>query len=80
MRILLPVHAYPPRSVAGVEVYTHRLAQALQARGHEVLVLTAVHDLSAAPYQVRRRHHDGRGGCRLYDHHADLDRPLCSEV
>jgi glycosyltransferase involved in cell wall biosynthesis len=59
MRILLPVHAYPPRSVAGVEVYTHRLAQALQARGHEVLVLTAVHDLSAAPYEVRRRHHDG---------------------
>jgi glycosyltransferase involved in cell wall biosynthesis len=59
MRILLPVHAYPPRSVAGVEVYTHRLARALQARGHEVLVLAAAHDLSAAPYEVRRRHHDG---------------------
>jgi len=59
MRILLAAHAYPPRSVAGVEVYTHRLARALQARGHEVLVLAAVHDLSAAPYEVRRRNHDG---------------------
>jgi glycosyltransferase involved in cell wall biosynthesis len=59
MRILLAAHAYPPRSVAGVEVYTHRLARALQARGHEVLVLAAAHDLSAAPYAVRRRNHDG---------------------
>lgn len=59
MRILLPVHAYPPRSVAGVEVYTHRLAQALQARGHQVLVLAAAHDLAAAPYAVRHRRHDG---------------------
>lgn len=59
MRILLAAHAYPPRSVAGVEVYTHRLARALQARGQEVLVLAAAHDLSAAPYEVRRRNHDG---------------------
>lgn len=59
MRVLLPVHAYPPRSAAGVEVYTHRLAQALEVLGHDVLVLAAAHDLSAAPYDVRRRRHEG---------------------
>jgi glycosyltransferase involved in cell wall biosynthesis len=46
MRVLLGVHAFLPRSTAGVEVYTYRLAQALLERGHEVLVLAATHDLS----------------------------------
>ena len=41
--------------MAGVEVYTARLGRALQDLGHEVLVLTAVHDLGAAPHSVRRR-------------------------
>jgi glycosyltransferase involved in cell wall biosynthesis len=59
VRLLLTAHALPPRSTAGVEVYTLRLAQALRARGHEVLVLAAAHDLSAAPYSTRRRSHDG---------------------
>jgi glycosyltransferase involved in cell wall biosynthesis len=59
MRILLACHALPPRSTAGVEVYTLRLARALLARGHEVQVLTAVHDLAARPYSVRRREQDG---------------------
>jgi glycosyltransferase involved in cell wall biosynthesis len=59
MRILLTVHAFPPRSTAGVEVYTLRLGRALQARGHDVLVLAAVHDLEARPYAVRRRVHEG---------------------
>jgi len=45
MRILLATHAFLPRSVAGVEVYTARLARALQGQGHAVRVLTAVHDL-----------------------------------
>lgn len=59
MRILLGVHAFPPCSTAGVEVYTLRLARALQALGHEVLVLSAVHDLAAEPYALRRRRHEG---------------------
>ena len=59
MRVLLAAHAALPRSTAGVEVYTHRLARALQRRGHDVVVLAAVHDLSAAPYSVRARTHDG---------------------
>lgn len=59
MRVLLTAHAFPPRSTAGVEVYTLRLARALRARGHEVLVLAAAHDLAARPYSTRRRQHDG---------------------
>ena len=59
MRVLLTAHAFPPHSTAGVEVYTLRLAQALRGRGHDVLVLAAAHDLSAAPYSTRRRRHDG---------------------
>jgi glycosyltransferase involved in cell wall biosynthesis len=59
VRILLVVHGFPPRATAGVEVYTLRLAQALAARGHDVRVLTAVHDLTAAPYAVRERSHEG---------------------
>ncbi len=54
MRILLTTHAFLPRSVAGVEVYTARLAAALQRLGHTVRVLTAVHDLAARPHTVRR--------------------------
>jgi glycosyltransferase involved in cell wall biosynthesis len=53
MRIVLPVHAFPPRSTAGVEVYTARLARALGERGHEVTVLAAVHDLARRHGEVR---------------------------
>lgn len=59
MRVLLAAHAFPPRSTAGVEVYTLRLARSLLALGHDVLVLSAVHDLAARPYSVRRRTHEG---------------------
>jgi glycosyltransferase involved in cell wall biosynthesis len=41
--------------LAGVEVYTARLARALQDQGHTVRVLTAVHDLSAPAHSIRRR-------------------------
>jgi glycosyltransferase involved in cell wall biosynthesis len=59
VRVLLTAHAFPPRSTAGVEVYTLRLAKGLASFGHEVLVLAAVHDLGAEPYSVRRRVHEG---------------------
>src|SRR5262245_51481445 len=36
MKILMVVHQFLPRHLAGSEVYTYRLAQALQARGHRV--------------------------------------------
>jgi glycosyltransferase involved in cell wall biosynthesis len=53
MRVLLTTHAFLPRSLAGVEVYTARLAKALQELGHDVRVLSAIHDLASAPYSVR---------------------------
>jgi glycosyltransferase involved in cell wall biosynthesis len=55
VRILLTTHAFLPGSVAGVEVYTARLASALQDLGHTVRILTAAHDLSAPPHSVRHR-------------------------
>jgi glycosyltransferase involved in cell wall biosynthesis len=36
MKILMIIHQFLPRHVAGSEVYTYRLAQALQGRGHRV--------------------------------------------
>ena len=57
MRILLALHAFPPRSTAGVEVYTLRLARALRELGQDVLVLAAVHDLDAPHGALRRRQH-----------------------
>jgi glycosyltransferase involved in cell wall biosynthesis len=55
MRVLQVVHAFPPRSTAGVEVYTARISRALACRGHNVRVLTAVHDLAEATGTVRER-------------------------
>jgi len=59
LRILLAVHAFPPRSTAGVEVYTLRLARALRELGHEARVLAARHDLAAEPSGMRERLHEG---------------------
>ena len=75
MRVLLTAHAFPPRSTAGVEVYTLRLARALLARGHDVLVLAAAHDLGAAPYSSRRRQHDGVDVVEVVNvhHHGTLE-------
>jgi glycosyltransferase involved in cell wall biosynthesis len=55
MRVLEIVHAFPPRSTAGVEVYTARIARALSSRGHDVRVLSAAHDLAAKTGAVRER-------------------------
>jgi glycosyltransferase involved in cell wall biosynthesis len=54
VRVLLTTHAFLPRSVAGVEVYTARLAAALQEQGHVVWVLAAAHDLGATSGSTRR--------------------------
>jgi glycosyltransferase involved in cell wall biosynthesis len=75
VRVLLTAHAFPPRSTAGVEVYTLRLGRELRARGHEVLVLAAAHDLSAAPYSSRRRRHEGVDVVEVVNvhHHGTLE-------
>jgi hypothetical protein len=59
MRVMLAVHAFPPRSSAGAEIYTLRLGQALQGLAHEVRVLSAVHDLAARHGTRRSRAHAG---------------------
>lgn len=46
MRLLLPVHHFPPHYSAGAEHYTLRLAHAMQARGHEVAVV-AIEEIDA---------------------------------
>lgn len=61
MRVLQVVHAFPPRSTAGVEVYTARISRALARLGHDVRVLTAVHDLAAATGTVRDRRYGELG-------------------
>lgn len=45
MQIVLPVHHFPPRYVAGAELYTYRLAKWLQAHGHTVEVV-AIEDIA----------------------------------
>ena len=70
MRVLLAVHGFPPRSNAGTEVYTLRLGRALQDLGHEVHVLTAVHDLAAAHGGLRRREQDGLPVTEVVNNHA----------
>ncbi len=59
MRILLASQAFPPASLAGVEVYTLRLAKAFIGLGHDARVFTAVHDLDAAPGSTRERRFEG---------------------
>ncbi len=71
MRILLTTHAFLPRSLAGVEVYTARLARALADLGHSALVLTATHDLAAPPYSLRRRDVGGLDVVEIVNTHME---------
>ena len=53
MRVLLAVHAFPPRSTAGVEVYTLRLAQALHhGTDHRSQICTALTTLGVEPPSI----------------------------
>lgn len=58
MRILLVSHKYPPHALGGVEVYTHNLAQALQAR-HQVAVFFRHDEPQAVPFAFEDREEDG---------------------
>ncbi|MBI1295447.1 glycosyltransferase [bacterium] len=40
MKIVLPVHHFPPRYSSGAELYTYRLARTLRRRGHDAQVVT----------------------------------------
>lgn len=58
MRILLVSHKFPPHALGGVEVYTHNLAQALQAR-HQVAVFYRHNEPQAVPFAFEDREEDG---------------------
>ncbi len=52
LRLLMVVHAFPPESWAGTEIYTLDIARALQQRGHEVTVLHAITDPTKKEYSL----------------------------
>ncbi|QDU61543.1 N-acetylglucosaminyl-diphospho-decaprenol L-rhamnosyltransferase [Planctomycetes bacterium Pan216] len=58
LRILLVVHRFLPESGGGTERYTHRLAQSLIERGHEVRVMVPV-NASANQGVVRESQFEG---------------------
>lgn len=51
MRVLLVSNQYAP-VIGGIEVFLRQLAPTLQARGHEVAVLTGMHRDATAPREV----------------------------
>jgi glycosyltransferase involved in cell wall biosynthesis len=56
MKIVLPVHHFPPRYSAGAELYTLRLARWLLAHGHEaeVVCVERTDDAAAQPLAAWR--------------------------
>ncbi|MBL0171648.1 MAG: glycosyltransferase [Gemmatimonadaceae bacterium] len=59
MKILMVNLSFLPDSVGGTEVYTYHLSRALIAAGHSVTVFTAVEDMTATRYEIRRSMLDG---------------------
>lgn len=52
MRIIQVVHGFPPDAWAGTELVTFHLARTLQARGHQVTVLTRQEEPGAEEFSV----------------------------
>ncbi len=65
MRICLVCHQYLPEQRSGAEIYTHRLAQSLQERGHEVLVFATKKDLSRREGEVLEQEFEGIRNLRV---------------
>lgn len=61
MKIVLPVHHFPPGYSAGAELYTYRLARWLQAHDHdvEVVCIEAIDQGNVGELQAARDHYDG---------------------
>jgi glycosyltransferase involved in cell wall biosynthesis len=59
MRVLFVVHDFLPRHPLGTEIYAWKLGRELQARGHEVRVLTTEKDVARPHLSVRERVWDG---------------------
>lgn len=54
MRILVLTNLYPPHYVGGYELRCRDITEALQARGHEVRVLTSNHQVANAKSEPKR--------------------------
>lgn len=59
MKILVIVHVFPPKQSAGTEVYTYKLAKALQERGHDLCIYYTERDPDCPQYELRRGAYDG---------------------
>lgn len=59
MKILMVTHQFLPRHLAGSEVYTYRLAQALQARGHPIHLFFTEIRPERPQYELTRGEFDG---------------------
>jgi len=59
MNILMVVHQFLPRHVAGSEIYTYRLAQALRERGHRVQLFFTEIRPDRPQYELSRGEFEG---------------------
>ncbi len=81
MKIILPVHHFPPRYSAGAELYTFRLARWLQAHGHnvEVVCIEAIDQGGAGELRAEADRYEGVNVWRLsYNMHEAADRQVWS--
>jgi glycosyltransferase involved in cell wall biosynthesis len=67
MKILLPVHHFPPRYSAGAELYTFRLGRWLQSKGHtvEVVCIESVNWKGVDRLSAQRDSYEGLAVWRL---------------
>jgi len=69
VKILVIVHQFLPRESAGTEVYTWKLAKALQARGHDLAVYYTQSYADRPQYQLRRGTFDGLKTFEVVNNH-----------
>lgn len=70
MRIIQVVHGFPPDAWAGTELVTLYLSQALQARGHEVVVVTRTEDPKAEEFSLHEERVAGLRVVRVVNNHT----------
>lgn len=58
MKIVQVIHGFPPRNVAGSEVYTEALSREL-AKEHEVHVFHRTEEPQREEYELQQRTYDG---------------------
>src|SRR5262245_48386835 len=87
MRILQIVHGFPPDAWAGTELVTLHLSQALQERGHHVIVLTRTEDREANEFSLREESYAGVAVWRAVNNHTQTttfrlfyDNPFYDEL